>query len=72
MITLPKTKKALLGCDKLCSAKPSNPRSYTRHDYLDTRKILPPPEDGECVEHIFRCRVCAAERRWGLDSVEVN
>lgn len=72
MITIPKTQQVLLSCEKMCSVRPRNPRSYTRHDYVDTRKILPPPSDGECVEHIFQCRVCAAQRRYGLDSVEIN
>jgi hypothetical protein len=63
-----KTHKALLTCEKRCSVKPSNPRSFTRHDYLDSRYVLPPPDDGEEIEHIFRCRVCGANKRWGLDS----
>lgn len=69
MTKAPKTRKALLACEKRCSAKPTNPRSFTRHDYLDTRRVIPPAADGEAVEHIFRCRVCLCDRRYGLDFV---
>ena len=72
MIPKVKTRHVKLACESRCSAREGNRGSVTQHDYADTQRVVPPADDGEAVEHLFRCRVCSCVRRWGLDSVEVN
>lgn len=44
--------------------------TFTEHKYVETRLCTLDHGDGEAYEHIFRCLITGAERRWGTARIE--
>lgn len=63
----PETKTAILPSFGYGPGKPV----WTRHTYSRSVECFL-PDDGEAIEHLFKCEVTGVERRWGIHWDEGN